>query len=74
MKASLTYVYFVMPPPEAQNHMQQGLIQRIDAGTQETKDYILNVEIPGRMAAMNRLTSAYTPVVMWHAEQSLITP
>lgn len=70
-KGSLTYVYFVMPPPEAQNRMQQGLIRRIQSGTQEDKDFILNVEIPGRMAAMNRLVSAYTPVVMWHAEQNL---
>ncbi len=71
-KASLTYVYFVMPPPEAQNRMQQGLIRRIRAGTQAEKDFILNVEIPGRMAAMNRLVSAYAPVVMWQAEQPVI--
>jgi len=70
-KASLTYVYFVMPPPEAQNRMQQGIIKRIQASTPEQKDFILNTEIPGRMAAMNRLASAYPPVLMWHAEQTL---
>jgi len=70
-KASLTYVYFVMPPSEAQNRMQQGLIRRIRAGSQKEKDFILNIEIPGRMAAMNRLASAYPPVVMWHAERTL---
>ncbi|MCW8884041.1 MAG: cytochrome c family protein [Cellvibrionaceae bacterium] len=70
-KASLTYTYFVMPPADAQNRMQQGLIRRIKAGTPEEKDFILNTEIPGRMAAMNRLASAYPPVLMWHAEQEL---
>lgn len=71
-KANLTYVYFVMPPPDAQNRMQQGLIHRIQAAaTQKEKNFILNVEIPGRMAAMNRLVSAYKPVVIWHAEQKI---
>jgi len=70
-KASLTYVYFVMPPTAAQNRMQQGLIKKIKAGTPEQKDFILNVEIPGRMGAMNRLVSAYKPVVMWHVKQKI---
>lgn len=70
-KASLTYVYFVMPPTEAQNRLQQGLIRQIQEGTQEKKDFILNVEIPSRMGAMNRLVSAYNPVVMWLTKQKI---
>ncbi|GMR16645.1 MAG: hypothetical protein BMS9Abin31_1003 [Gammaproteobacteria bacterium] len=68
IKASMTYVHFVMPPPEAQNRMQQGLIKRIKAGNEEVKNYILETEIPGRMAAMNRLFSAYKPIVIWQAK------
>lgn len=65
LKGSMTYVHFVMPPSDAQNRMQQGLIKRIKAGTESEKDFILNTEIPGRMAAMNRLASAYNPIVIW---------
>ncbi len=71
VKANLIYNYFVIPPPEAQNRIQQGIIRRIQAGTPAQKDYILNVEIPKRMEAMNLLTSTYPPVLMWHAEQRL---
>jgi Cytochrome c554 and c-prime len=71
VKANLIYNYFVTPPPEAQNRIQQGIIRRIQAGTPAQKDYILNVEIPGRMAAMNQVLSTYPAVLMWRAEQRL---
>jgi len=71
VKASLIYNYFVVPPPEAQNRVQQSIIRRIQASTPAQKDYILNVEIPKRMEAMNLLTSTYPPVLMWRAEQRL---
>tara|TARA_R110002126_G_scaffold289079_1_gene443537 strand:+ start:1190 stop:2575 length:1386 start_codon:yes stop_codon:yes gene_type:complete len=68
LKASMTYVHFVMPPSEAQNRMQQGLIKRIKAGSDAEKKFILDTEIPGRMAAMNQLSSAYKPIVIWQAK------
>jgi hypothetical protein len=71
VKASLIYNYFVIPPPEAQNRIQQGIIKRIQASTPAQRDEILNVEIPRRMAAMNVLTSTFPPVLMWQAEQRL---
>lgn len=65
LKATLTYIFFVMPPPEAQNRMQQGIIARIQAAkTQEEKDKFLNEEIPARMRSMNILATTYPPVVM----------
>ena len=71
VKASLTYVHFVMPPSEAQNRMQQGIIKRIEAASPKEKEFILNTEIPGRMGAMNRLASAYPPIVMWSAQKEI---
>jgi len=71
VKATLIYNYFVTPPPEAQNRVQQSIIRRIQASTPAQKDYILNVEIPKRMAAMNLLTTTYPPVLMWQSEQRL---
>lgn len=65
LKATLTYIFFVLPPPEAQNLMQQGIIARIQAAeTQEEKDQILNEEIPARMQSMNVLATTYPPVTM----------
>lgn len=65
LKATLTYIFFVMPPPDAVNRMQQGIIARIQAAeTQEEKNKILNEEIPARMRSMNVLATTYPPVIM----------
>lgn len=65
MKATLTYILFVTPPPEAKDRMQKWIIERIRrAKSQREKDLILNQEIPDRMSAMNTLESTYPPVIM----------
>lgn len=65
LNATLTYIFFVTPPPEAKERMQQGIIARIRAAkTQKEKDEILKVEIPTRMNSMNTMESTYPPVVM----------
>lgn len=74
LKALMTYIHFVMPPPEAQNRMQQGLIDRVQRGTEEEKQKILNEEIPTRMASMNTLQSTYPPIRMAEASQTIEVP
>ena len=65
LNAVLTYIFFVTPPSEAKERMQQSIIQRIrSAKSQKEKDEILNVEIPTRMNSMNTMESTYPPVVM----------
>lgn len=64
VKASLTYLWFVLPPPEAQDRIQKSIIRRIESSPPEIKERILNEEIPARMAAMNTLDSTNPPVVM----------
>jgi hypothetical protein len=65
LNATLTYIFFVTPPPEAKDRLQKGVIARIRAAkTQKEKDEILNVEIPARMNSMNTMESTYPPVVM----------
>jgi hypothetical protein len=68
LKASLTYVWFMPPPPEAQNHMQEGIIARMEGSSSEERERILDVEIPKLMAAKNTMESAYAPVAMAIAE------
>lgn len=65
LKATLTYIFFVFPPPHMVDRMQKGIIKRIqEAPTQAEKDKMLNEEIPARMTSMNVLQSAYPPIVM----------
>lgn len=64
VKASLTYIWFLTPPPEAKDRMQKSIIRRIESSPPEIKEKILNEEIPVRMAAMNTLESTNPPVVM----------
>ncbi len=72
LKATLTYIFFVTPPPEAKERMQQSIIRRIQtAKSQKEKDEILNVEIPARMNSMNIMESTYPPVVMETAEKEI---
>jgi hypothetical protein len=70
-KASLIYMWFVTPPPEAKDRMQKSIIKRIESSPPEIKDKILNEEIPARMAGMNTLETTNPPVVMATAH---ITP
>ncbi|GBC76562.1 hypothetical protein HRbin08_00024 [bacterium HR08] len=72
LKATLTYIFFVPPPPDAMNRMQQDIIARIQtAKTPEEKDRILNEEIPARMRSMNILATTYPPVVMASVTKAL---
>ena len=71
LHATLTYIFFVTPPPEAKDRMQQGIIARIRQGTPEEKDRILNEEIPDRMASMNTMETTYPPVIMAKASAVL---
>lgn len=72
LKATLTYILFVTPPPEAKDRMQRWIIKRIKAAkTREERDFILNKEIPDRMAAMNALESTFPPVVMAKASRRI---
>jgi hypothetical protein len=71
LHATLTYIFFVTPPPEAKDRMQQGIIARIQQGTPEERDRILNEEVPGRMASMNTLETTYPPVIMAKADAIL---
>ncbi len=65
LHATLTYIFFVTPPPEAKERMQQGIIARIRAAiTQEEKDAILKTEIPTRMNSMNAMEATCPPSVM----------
>ena len=68
VKASLIYVWFVPPPPDAQDRMQKQIIRRIEASSQEGRDRILNHDIPAMMAGKNTLESAWPPVTMATAE------
>ncbi|GBC81583.1 hypothetical protein HRbin10_00695 [bacterium HR10] len=72
LHATLTYIFFAPPPPEAQNRMQQGIIARIQAAkTEQERAQILNEEIPARMRSMNVLATTYPPVVMASARKVL---
>lgn len=72
LNATLTYIFFVPPPPDAVNRMQQGIIARIRAAkTEEEKNKILNEEIPARMSSMNVLATTYPPVVMASATKTI---
>ena len=64
LHATLTYIWFVPPPPAAQNRMQQGIIRRIQTASPEEKQRILNRDIPAMMAARNTMESTYPPVRM----------
>ena len=68
VKASLTYLWFVLPPTEAQDRIQKSIIRRIESASPEIKDKILNEEIPARMSSMNTLESTNPPVVMATAQ------
>ena len=72
LHATLTYLFFVTPPPEAKDRMQQGIIARIQQASLEERERILNEEIPARMAAMNTLETTHAPVIM--AKGSIVVP
>ena len=73
VKASLTYVWFKPPSPEAQDRMQKGIIRRIDAADEEGKKQILERDIPALMAAKNTMESTHSPVTMALTQAALVS-
>jgi|GEM_PF-2796097 len=71
VKASMTYVWFKPPSAAAQDRMQKGIIKRIEAADEAGKKKLLEVTIPGLMAAKNTMESAEPPVTMATAEAML---
>ncbi len=75
LKATLTFIFIVPPPPETQNRIRSRIISRLNEarkrGDQTTVDAILTKEIPARMQAMNVLATTVSNITVATAIKEL---